>query len=86
MNAVAERFVRSIRNEALDNFVILNHKQISKIITEYIEYYNSMRPHQGINAIPQEKSPDSIKPDYSVHNIKAKPVLGGLHHYYREAS
>ena len=51
--------------------------------------------HQGINAIPLKKPPDSNKPDYSVHNIKAKSVLGGLgslssaeghHHYYREAS
>ena len=54
-----------------------------------------MRPHQGINAIPLGKPHDSNKPDYSVRNIKAKPVLGGLgslscaeghHHYYRKAS
>lgn len=82
MNAIAERFVRSIRNEALDNFILINQKQISKIITSYVEYYNSMRPHQGINSIPRGKPPDEGTSDFSTKNIISKPILGGLHHHY----
>ncbi len=75
MNSIAERFVRSVRTEALDNFIILDQKQVSKIITGYVHYYNSMRPHQGIYSIPLGKPPNVIESDFSVHNISKHPVL-----------
>jgi putative transposase len=87
MNAIAERFVRSVRNEALDNFILLNQKQISKIIKEYVEYYNCNRPHQGIQHIPKGKPPDITQSDFSTANIRKRKVLGGVHHhYYREVA
>jgi putative transposase len=53
MNAYAERFVRSVRQEALDNFIIVSREQAKRIVREYVEYYNHQRPHQGIgNDIP----------------------------------
>ena len=42
MNAIAERFVGSIRREALDNFLLINERQIKRIISEYVDYYNSV--------------------------------------------
>ena len=48
MNSIAERFIGSVRREILDNFIILSKQQLYKILKEYIEYYNSKRPHQGI--------------------------------------
>lgn len=36
MNAVAERFVGSVRREALDHFLLINRSQIKAILTEYI--------------------------------------------------
>ena len=48
MNSVAERFVLSVRQEALDNFIIINQIQIKNILNNYIYYYNFYRPHQGI--------------------------------------
>ena len=97
MNSIAERFVRSIRNEALDNFILFNQKQISKIIYNYIEYYNNMRPHQGINAIPKGVPPDKDKCSHHlVGNVSKKSVLSGLwslspveghhHYFYKEAA
>ena len=82
MNSIAERFVRSVRNEALDSFIIFSQKQTANIIAEYIQYYNTMRPHQGINSIPRGIPPDVVKSDFSTENIRSKPVLGGLHHHY----
>jgi hypothetical protein len=49
MNAVAERFLDSERRKALDCFIIINQTQVKNILKEYINYYNTMRPHQGIN-------------------------------------
>ena len=87
MNAIAERFVRSIRNEALDQFIIIGKGQIENIVNDYVLYYNSMRPHQGIGSIPRGEPPHIEKSDFSTGNIRKKPILGGLHHhYYREAS
>jgi putative transposase len=89
MNSIAERFVKSIRNEALDNFLLFNHKQVSKIIFSYIEYYNNIRPHQGINSIPKGVPPDYEQCSHELKGIVcSKNVLGGLvkHYYYRDAA
>ena len=52
MNAYAERFVRSIRQECLDYFIIFTYGQLRNIVKSYIEYYNNYRPHQGLKGIP----------------------------------
>ena len=76
MNAHAERFIRSIRKEALDHFILLSKKQINKIVDEYVNYYNKYRPHQGLGDIP-----DKCLISESA-NIKYDDVLFGLHHHY----
>ena len=81
MNAYAERFVRSVRQECLDYFLIFTEGQLLRIIKSYIEYYNNYRPHQGLKGIPNSP-PEQSK----TGEIKRKPLLFGLHsHYYREA-
>jgi transposase InsO family protein len=82
MNAISERFVRSIRQEALDYFLMIGEKQIYEIIKAYIDYYNSKRPHQGLQqSIPSGYAPQRFG---SVHKI---PIVGGLcHHYQRMAA
>jgi len=82
MNSIAERFVRSARNESLDNFIIFRQKQIVNILSEYVKYYNTMRPHQGIDSIPRGIPPDVEVSDFSTKNVKSEPVLSGLHHHY----
>jgi len=82
MNSIAERFVRTVRNEALDNFIIINQNQLGKILTEFITFYNTKRPHQGIMAIPGKEPPNIEKSDFFTENIKNKSVLTGLHHHY----
>jgi transposase InsO family protein len=82
MNAYAERFIRSIRNECLDHFVIFTNNQLWRLVKGYVDYYNNYRPHQGLKGIP------NAPPEPSLGNgaIKRKPLLFGLHnHYYREA-
>ncbi len=80
MNAYAERFVRSIRQEAIDHFILVFEKQVKKIVDEYVIYYNKYRPHQGLGDIP-EKSFFS-----KVGDIKYDDVLFGLHHHYYRSS
>ncbi len=77
MNAFAERFVGSVRREALHYYLLINEKQIECILDKYINYYNSKRPHQGIN----QKVPRRYKPQL-YGKVQKLPILGGLHHQY----
>jgi putative transposase len=79
MNAIAERFVGSIRREAFDYFILFHENQIKNILKEYITYYNSLRPHQGI----AQKIPNGYKAERKGRVLKL-PILGGLcNHYLR---
>jgi hypothetical protein len=82
-NAYAERWVRTIREECLDQIVILNQRHLKNVIKEYETYYNEARPHQGINQnIPVKK----IKVIKTKGQVKCRNVLGGIiHDYYRVA-
>ncbi|MBN2738223.1 MAG: transposase [Spirochaetales bacterium] len=82
MNAFAERFIGSVRRECLNYFIIFNRKHLDYLLREYIDYYNSCRPHQGI----EQKIPDGYKPQIK-GRVVSSPVLSGLwNHYYREAA
>ena len=82
MNSISERFIGSVRREILDHFIIISKNQLYTILKEYIEYYNTKRPHQGIE--------QRIPKGHTCRNsgrIKSKPILFGLNYeYYREAA
>lgn len=85
-NAVCERFLGSVRRECLDHVLILNQKQLQRVIKAYVAYFNSARPHQGIGSripIPLPVQ-DELQP--MRNSITAFPVLGGLHHDYRRSA
>jgi len=47
-NTYAERWVRTIREECLDHILNLSTKHLNIVLAEFSNYYNSYRPHQGI--------------------------------------
>jgi hypothetical protein len=57
-NAVAERWVRSVREECLDHLIILNEHHLRRVLQEYTMYYNARRPHQGL----AQDSPLGLEP------------------------
>jgi transposase InsO family protein len=84
-NAIAERWVRTIRNECLDHRLILTHQHLQRTVAEFIAYYNRWRPHRSLGQIapcPHIKE----SPLQSAKHLIAKPVLGGLHHVYQWAA
>jgi putative transposase len=86
-NAICERFIGSVRRECLDHMLILSERHLYRLIDEYVTYFNSARPHQGL----EQKIPVPLKEDIyrirgSDHQIVRYPVLGGLHHDYRQAA
>ena len=82
MNSIAERFIGTVRREALDYFLLISEKQILNILQEYIDYYNSQRPHQGLG----QQVPEGYKPQRH-GKVRKIPILGGLcYHYERMAA
>ena len=80
LNAYIERVIGTIRREALDHFLLFSEKQVRKIVSEYVEYYNQYRPHQGIGQIPNEEK------KVGDGQIVDMPILSGLHHHYYRSS
>jgi putative transposase len=79
-NAVCERWIDSIRRECLDHTLIFHRNHLSRVVKEYVDYYNRSRPHQGIGQhIPVRLGESNAAP---LGRIIASPVLGGLHHSY----
>jgi transposase InsO family protein len=84
LNAYAERFVRSIKEECLNRVVVLGEGHLRLVIREYVEHYHRERNHQGLNNKLLERAPPPANPEAEVDR---RERLGGLlNYYYREAA
>ena len=82
-NAVAERWIRSNREECLDEIMILGEGHLRWVLKEYCAYYNGARPHQGID----QRCPVPVETVPPAGPIERRDILGGvLHDYYRRAA
>jgi transposase InsO family protein len=84
LNAHAERFVRSIREDCLNHVVLLGEGHLRTVVREYVAHYHAERNHQGIGN-------ELIEPVAGVPATSGKVLrrrrLGGLLNYYeREAA
>lgn len=85
-NAVAERFLRSVRRECLDHLLLLGEAHLRRALGADVAYFNGDRPHQGRG---QRVPVPGTRPEQVPHHggdVVAIPVLGGLHHAYRRAA
>ena len=70
--------IGTLRRECLDHMIILSEKHLYDVLHEYIfEYYNVNRTHMSL-----DKDSPVHRPAQTEGKIKAKPILGGLHHVY----
>jgi putative transposase len=51
-NATAERFVRTVRSECLDWILIVNRRQLERVLRTFIDHYNTHRPHRSLHLRP----------------------------------
>ena len=52
LNAYCERFVRSIKEEALERMVMLGERSLYYAIQQYLAHYHTERNHQGLAQPP----------------------------------
>ena len=78
MNAYAERFVRSIKEECLNQMIIVGESGLRYCIKEYVKDYHKERNHQSIDIGNKPLFPD----DLNDGDIQKSERLGGLLNYY----
>ena len=84
LNAFAERFVKSIKTECLEQFVLFGENSLRHVIREYLAHYHAERNHQGIeNVIP---FPDVRLDRQEGPVVKAERLGGLLNFYHRQAA
>jgi transposase InsO family protein len=83
LNALAERFVLSIKSECLDRLVPLGEAHLRRAILEYTKHHHEERNHQGLDnelIVP-------AKAASGVGKVDRRERLGGLlSFYYRKAA
>ena len=85
LNAYAERFVGSIKQECINRLIFFSEASLRRALREYTVHYYHARNHQGIN----NRRLDAAANDdfYQSGSVTKRTRLGGaLNYYYREAA
>jgi transposase InsO family protein len=82
-NAYAERFVRTVRNECLDQLLVVSRRHLESVLDEYVRHYNEARPHRGLQLSQPIAGP--VTP-IGAGAITRRDVLGGIVHEYDRAA
>lgn len=88
MNAIVERWVKTLRVELLDRTLVWNERHLRYALREYERHYNHHRTHRSLAAAaPLQALPQPVKPVQAGHReIRRQDRLGGLIHEYRSAA
>lgn len=85
LNAHAERWVRSVKEEVLSRLILFGEGALRQVLKEYVTHYHQERPHQGKGN--ELLLPRPRKEAGETNPIRSRERLGGLLKYYsREAA
>jgi putative transposase len=80
LNAYAERWVRSVKEEALSRLILFGERALWHTLNEYVMHYHQERPHQSkgnVILMPHMPPPQRRK-----RSVRCRERLGGLLKYY----
>jgi putative transposase len=83
LNAYAERFVRSIKDECLSRMIFVGQASLRRAIAHYVAHYHTERNHQGLENRLIRPEPTRVGNDRVVHR---RQRLGGMLNYYYSAA
>jgi transposase InsO family protein len=83
-NAIAERWIGTLRRECLDHTLITGSRHLAAVLQEYVEHYNTHRPHRSLHQHP----PAGHTPPPSGATVRPlrRDRLGGLVHEYLQVA
>jgi len=85
-NAIAERWICSVRRECTDRLLITGRRDLEAVLGEYVDHYNTHRPHRTLQQRPPNARPDlEPRPDGSARVLR-RDRLGGLIHEYAQVA
>ena len=78
LNPYAEGFVGTIKRECLNHFFVFGEEHLEYLIREYVDHYDTKRPHSGLN-----NEPIGYRPRKAEGKLRCQSRLGGMiKHYY----
>jgi hypothetical protein len=83
LNAYAERWVRSVRDECLSKVILFGERSLRRALSEYVEHFHAERNHQGKGNILLFPRDADVRREGSV---QCRKRLGGLLRYYHQAA
>ena len=81
-NAVAERWVGTLRRECLNHIIPHNERHLRRVVEEFVAYYNETQPHRTLDLHP----PAGPRAPQRCGRVVATPVFGGVHYRYDRAA
>jgi putative transposase len=86
-NAFIERWIGTVRRECLDRILVVNRRQLERLLPAYIRHYNEHRPHRSLDQRPPiEEPPPGSETVVVLDRVRRRDVLGGLIHEYKAAA
>jgi putative transposase len=86
-NAIAARWVGTVRRECLDHLLIAGRRQLLRVLHQYVEHYNRHRPHRSLGLLAPQCSERYREAEPLVAGqLRRRDVLGGLIHEYDHAA
>src|SRR5262249_47837687 len=79
LNAYAERWVRSVKEECLSKVVLFGERSLRRALSEYIEHFHAERNHQGKGNVLLFPRDTHVRREGAV---QCRERLGGLLRYY----
>ena len=84
-NAIAERFVGSVRRELLDRILVINQRHAAAVLSEYAAALQ--QPSATPDPRPGRSPPTTPPPTTSETNtVRRRDRLGGLLHEYQQVA
>jgi putative transposase len=83
-NAIAERWVRTVRDECLDHLIIFGRRHLEQVLRTYLAHYNAERPHRSLALATPAGQPPAARG--SPPTVLRRDLLGGLIHEYAAAA
>jgi putative transposase len=83
LNAHAERFVRSVKEECLSKIIPIGPRMLRRSLREYVEHYHRERNHQGTGNRTIMPLPTCC---HTTLTIYRRPRLGGILNFYKRAA